>query len=147
MTPSPFPTELVRQFPDNPYLDLEHAGILIKTRQYSAAYDHAQAILEKVTSKTRNYDPVTELGALLFMVESDFRRQSYPAGGRTPGADKKQPCVPEQYPVCANSSTSGTTGGPAQQPTTGTGVLPESDLPARPFVRPGDPEKSGKIPG
>ena len=68
-------TELVRQFPDNPYLDLEHAGILIKTRQYSAAYDHAQAILEKVTSKTRNYDPVTELGALLFMVESDFRRQ------------------------------------------------------------------------
>lgn len=68
--------ELVRQFPDNPYLDLEHARILLKTGRFNAAHGHAKIILKKVSSEMRNYDQVAELGAWLVMVESELSRQN-----------------------------------------------------------------------
>ncbi len=68
--------ELVQEFPDNPYLDLEHARILLKAGQYEAAYHHAINIYGKASAGVRNYDQVAELGAWLIAAESELGRQN-----------------------------------------------------------------------
>lgn len=67
--------KLVKRFPDNPYLDLEHARLLILLGEYTSASEHANKILSKVSWKQKNYDVVVELGARLLIVESAIYTQ------------------------------------------------------------------------
>jgi len=67
--------KLVKRFPDNPYLDLEHARLLILLGEYTSASEHANKILSKVSGKQKNYDVVVELGARLLIVESTIYTQ------------------------------------------------------------------------
>jgi len=62
--------KLVKRFPNNPYLDLEHARLLILLGEYTSAFEHANKILSKVSGKQKNYDVVVELGARLIIAES-----------------------------------------------------------------------------
>lgn len=68
-------SDLIRRFPDNPYLDLEHARILLNNGRIQAARQHADGILKKVSAGKRNYDDVVELGARLIMVEAELNQK------------------------------------------------------------------------
>jgi tetratricopeptide (TPR) repeat protein len=72
-------TGLVTRFPENPYLDWQHANILIADKQYAAAVLMARAIMDKVNAKTRNYDPILLQGALLVMSEVSIRTGQWDA--------------------------------------------------------------------
>jgi tetratricopeptide (TPR) repeat protein len=67
--------KLVTHFPNNPYLDLEHARLLVIRGEYIAASLHAETILTKVSRKQKNYDHVVELGAKLIIIESALHNQ------------------------------------------------------------------------
>lgn len=62
-------TELVQRFPDNPFLDLEHAQVLASAGQPQAAIERANAIVAKAGRRLRGYDRVVELGARLVLAE------------------------------------------------------------------------------
>lgn len=62
--------QLVERYPDNPFLDAEHAHILIAQGQPAAAKRHAEAVLTKVRSKRRGYDNVAELYAELALARA-----------------------------------------------------------------------------
>jgi len=68
-------SDMIRRFPDNPYLDLQHARILLDHGQIRAARQNADGILKKVSAGKRNYDDVVELGARLIMVEAELNQQ------------------------------------------------------------------------
>ncbi|MBW1893689.1 MAG: hypothetical protein JRI91_08350 [Deltaproteobacteria bacterium] len=86
-----FSSQLIRRFPDNPYLDLEHARLLILIGQYGVASKHADRILSKVTRKQPNYDVVVALGAKLIIVESALKNQKIKQAKTQLQAIKKQP--------------------------------------------------------
>lgn len=66
-------SDLTARFPDNPYLDWQHANLLIKDGQYTAAALKAEAIIQKVNKNTRNYDPILLQGARLVLAEVSIR--------------------------------------------------------------------------
>ncbi len=86
-----FSSQLIRRFPNNPYLDLEHARLLILTGQCSAASEHANRILLKVARKQPNYDVVVELGAKLIIVESALKNKNLKQAKIRLQAIKNQP--------------------------------------------------------
>lgn len=65
---------LINSFPDNPYLELQHANILIASGDTQSAAIKAQTMLEKVDRRIRNYDVVVKQGALLVKAEAAIRQ-------------------------------------------------------------------------
>lgn len=62
---------VIKRFPNNPYLDLQHADILIATGQYDSAVTHAETILSKVKSgRLPFYETGVELQAGLVIAEA-----------------------------------------------------------------------------
>jgi len=74
--------ELMEKFPDNPYLDLQHAKILIRVSRYPEASEWANLILKKFIQKKSNYDEIVQQGALLVKAEVALRQ------GRLESAEK-----------------------------------------------------------
>ena len=66
--------ELTEKFPDNPYLDLQHAKILVKVSRYQEASAWSDLILTKVIQKKSNYDEIVQQGALLVKAEVALRQ-------------------------------------------------------------------------
>ena len=68
--------DLVSRFPDNPYLEIQHAGILIASGQNQDASENAQKIIEKVDRGLRSYDAFVRQRALLVKAESAIRQKN-----------------------------------------------------------------------
>lgn len=67
--------DLVTRFPDNPYLELQQAKILIASGRYLQADEKARQILEKAANNLRNYDLPVRQRALLIRAESAICRK------------------------------------------------------------------------
>jgi len=66
--------DLVSRFPDNPYLEIQHAGFLMASGQNQKATENAQTIITKVDRGLRNYDEVIRQRALLIKAEAAIRQ-------------------------------------------------------------------------
>ncbi|MFO7557278.1 MAG: hypothetical protein R6X10_00475 [Desulfobacterales bacterium] len=66
--------ELMEKFPHNPYLDLQHAKILVRVSRYPEASAWADLVLTKFVQKKSNYDDTVQQGALLVKAEVALRR-------------------------------------------------------------------------
>ena len=67
--------DLVRCFPDNPYLEIQHADILMTSGQNQAAAKNAQRIIEKADRGLRSYDAIVRQRALLVKAEAAIRQE------------------------------------------------------------------------
>ncbi|MBA4368804.1 MAG: hypothetical protein C0403_14350 [Desulfobacterium sp.] len=63
-------TELVSRFPDNPYLEVQHARLMLAAGEYQDAVIKSNKIIEKVEYRLRNYDEVVRQAALLVKAEA-----------------------------------------------------------------------------
>ena len=61
---------LIERFPDNPYLEYQHARLLIAEGRYRDALRQSESILHKVEGGLRNYDVLVRQGALLVRAEA-----------------------------------------------------------------------------
>jgi tetratricopeptide (TPR) repeat protein len=68
--------DLVRRFPDNPYLEIQHADILMASGQNQAAAENAQKIIEKADHGLRSYDAIVRQRALLIKAEAAIRQEN-----------------------------------------------------------------------
>jgi tetratricopeptide (TPR) repeat protein len=66
--------DLVRRFPDNPYLEIQHADILMASGQNQAAAENARKIIEKADHGLRSYDAIVRQRALLVKAEAAIRQ-------------------------------------------------------------------------
>lgn len=64
---------LIQDFPDNPYLELQHANLLIAAGENRQAAMAADTILQKADRHLRSYDAVVRQGALLVKAEAAIR--------------------------------------------------------------------------
>lgn len=60
----------ISQFPDNPYIDLQHGNILLACEKSYEAFQHADEILIKTIKGVLNYDIGVELQAKLIQAEA-----------------------------------------------------------------------------
>lgn len=91
--------ELVSRFPNNPYLDWQHANLLMANGSYGLAAEQANAIMAKVDSNTPNYDPILSQGAGLVLAEIDLR------ANRWNDAEKKLAALEQRPEFAANTLT------------------------------------------
>jgi tetratricopeptide (TPR) repeat protein len=68
--------DLVRRFPDNPYLEIQHADILMASGHNQAAAENAQKIIEKTDRGLRSYDAIVRQRALLVKTEAAIRQEN-----------------------------------------------------------------------
>lgn len=66
--------DLVRRFPDNPYLEIQHADILLASGHNLAAAENARKIIEKADHGLRSYDVIVRQRALLVKAEAAIRQ-------------------------------------------------------------------------
>ncbi|MFH1810369.1 MAG: hypothetical protein ABIJ09_16605 [Pseudomonadota bacterium] len=63
-------SQLIARFPDNPYLDVEHANVLLASSHAAQALEHARQAVGKSAKGVRNYDAPTALNAHLAEAEA-----------------------------------------------------------------------------
>lgn len=68
--------DLVSRFPDNPYLEIQHASLLMASGQNQQAAEKAQKIINKVGHGLRNYDEVVRQRAILIKAEAAIRQKN-----------------------------------------------------------------------
>jgi len=74
-------TELVSRFPDNPYLEVQHARLMLSAGVYLDAVIKSDKIIEKVDKGLRNYDMIVRQAALLVKAEAAIQQENkIPAG-------------------------------------------------------------------
>jgi len=83
--------DLVKRFPDNPYLGIQYARLLMASGQNQEAADGAQAIIAKVDLGVRNYDTVVRQRALLLKAEAAIRQNNISNARQILAQIKKNP--------------------------------------------------------
>ncbi|MDA3895355.1 MAG: hypothetical protein PF482_04310 [Desulfobacteraceae bacterium] len=68
--------DLVRRFPDNPYLEIQHANILMASGQNHAASENARKVIKKADCGLRSYDVIVRQRALLIKAEAAIRQEN-----------------------------------------------------------------------
>jgi tetratricopeptide (TPR) repeat protein len=81
---------LVRRFPDNPYIEIQHADILMASGQNQGADESAQKIIVKVEIGLRNYDAVFRQRALFIKAEAAIRQGNTAAARKVLAQLKKE---------------------------------------------------------
>lgn len=66
--------QLLERFPDNPFLDVEHAAVLNRLGRHDQAEGWAQGVLAKARQGRRGYSIVIALSAELEVAEADLAR-------------------------------------------------------------------------
>jgi len=69
-------TDLASWFPDNPYLEIQHANFLMASGQNQRAAEKSQNIINKVEQGLRNYDAVVKQRAILIKAEAAIRQEN-----------------------------------------------------------------------
>lgn len=69
-------TELVSRFPDNPYLEVQHARLMLSAGVYPDAVIKSDKIIEKVDKGLRNYDMIVRQAALLVKAEAAIQQEN-----------------------------------------------------------------------
>lgn len=66
--------ELVTRFPDNPFLELQHARLLLAAGEHQRGAVRAGSMIEKCDRKRRNYDNTVRQAAVLVIIEAAIRQ-------------------------------------------------------------------------
>lgn len=74
--------ELISRFPDNPYLEVQHATILITSGDHHSAVQRTRKILDKIERGVRNYDEIVRQRVLLVQAEAAIRDGDMGTAGR-----------------------------------------------------------------
>jgi len=83
--------DLFRRFPDNPYLEIQHANILMASGENQGAAEGAQKIIKKVENGLRNYDALVRQRAVLIKAEAAIRQGNTDAAHEVLAQLKKGP--------------------------------------------------------